>query len=182
MRGTQWSQDESLKGKFFIFDCWEYLNQLLDLTYRNRLRIVATLPLDQSHARVAIYPLDARDWFWNNFVENGRFEGIVYRSSVETKLQCEIIREKRVLTLEGRVVGFQPGKIGKYGHTLGALEIEIIPSGVKTTISGMTDAERDEIWTHKPEYLGRVCEFEASAIFKSGSVRHPRFVRWRTDR
>jgi ATP-dependent DNA ligase len=47
--------------------------------------------------------------------------------------------------------------------------------------SGMTDAERDDIWKHRDEYLGRVVDISAQEVTKDGRLRHPRFLRFRDD-
>ena len=40
----------------------------------------------------------------------------------------------------------------------------------------LTDAERDDIWKHRDEYLGRVVDVTAQEITKDGRMRHPRSI------
>lgn len=71
---------------------------------------------------------------------------------------------------------------GKYADCAGAVVIEF--EGVRVSIgSGLTDALRQDLWnlhqTSPDEVLGRIVEVEYHEETAYGSLRHPRFVRFR---
>jgi ATP-dependent DNA ligase len=180
MRGTQWSQHPDRKGRFFIYDLWAIFGEpITNETYLERYRLLRKLTLPSVYTLVDTYRIDNQPALWERYVLREGWEGVVYRRSVST-LDDAVMREKREYSLEGTVVGFEPG-LGKYEGSLGAVRVAY---GQNTTSvgGGFTDAERVDIWGNQQTYLGRVMEFTANAIFESGNVRHPRFVRWREDK
>jgi DNA ligase 1 len=109
------------------------------------------------------------------------------------------------------VIGvFQGQPSGKYGATIGGLIVD--RNGVEVRVSGISDADREEMWnlwcqtaaacgfspdvgfegaTFKGQIevsgvptilLGRLIEVEFHEATKDGSLRHPRFVRFRDDK
>lgn len=98
-----------------------------------------------------------------------------------------------------RVTGAFEGA-GKYEGSLGGLICDF--NGVEVRVGGgFSDAQRTEIWNawlrdrekmaaepelcHLPgelETVGRLIEVEAHEITPDGSLRHPRFLRWRDDK
>ena len=72
---------------------------------------------------------------------------------------------------------------GKYAQTLGAIFFRGVLEGrhVSGTVSGMTDAQRDYIWTHRDECIGRKFDVIYERISPDGHLIHPRFDRWRDD-
>lgn len=105
------------------------------------------------------------------------------------------------------VIGVFQGQVGgKYEHTIGGLIVD--RNGVEVRVSGLDDAMREEIWklweqtclavgvspdvgyagcsfgiTGTPgPLLGRLIEVEFHEVTPDGSLRHPRFVRFRDDK
>lgn len=183
MRGTQWAKNSERHGKFFIFDLWERDGQVQNTPYSRRyakLRIMSPL-LPENYIIVRNYRLQERQAVWDTFVEGSGYEGVVYRRSTGP-IGDQIIREKKVFTLDGQVTGFVEGE-GKHQGRLGALEVKIFSTGATTTVgNGFNDAMRQEIWGDRPSFLGRWLEFQANAVFASGATRHSRFLRWREDK
>lgn len=182
MRGTQWSKAPDRTGKYFIYDLLEDGQLPIgSLPYKERylrLRARATEipPLWQY---VQLYRMQTFPVLWKEFIEGKGFEGVVFHKSNATA-GSELLRCKRVFTLEGVVVDMKEGQ-GKHSGRLGSL---IVMSGeAKVTIgSGFSDEEREEIWLWPHRFTGKTLEYEANAKFKSGNVRHARFVRWRPDK
>lgn len=86
-----------------------------------------------------------------------------------------------------KVVGYTGGK-GKYAGQIGALvcarKIGVGRTGrtVHIQVGGFTDALR-KAWTVAPQtIMHKIVEVAYHEVTKDGSLRHPRFVRVRTDR
>lgn len=87
------------------------------------------------------------------------------------KIKCE-------LTLDLVVVDVERGE-GKYAQTLGRIVVQDA-KGLKNSVSGMSDFEREEWWTCPESIIGCVVEVKAMRALKNGSLREGRFkaVRW----
>ncbi len=97
----------------------------------------------------------------------------------ERKRSYAFMKIKQLASEDLRVVRAIPGK-GKCAGTLGALIC--LHGQVEVRVgTGFTDAERDELWQqHQAEGLaGRIAEIGYHQDTESGSLRHPRFIRWR---
>lgn len=70
---------------------------------------------------------------------------------------------------------------GKYIGQLGALVVDV--DGVRVNVgSGLSDEQRASFWEAKDELIGRLVEVEFHEKTPDGSLRHPRFVRFRDDK
>lgn len=94
------------------------------------------------------------------------------------------IKIKAELTAEARVIGFKPGTPGSsFDGLVGALEFELLDTGVKSRCSGFDMELRKQITAHQAEYLGRIFELKFNpGVGKEGKPRSPNFLRWRDDR
>jgi len=107
---------------------------------------------------------------------NGLYRGARHSDWMKLK-ECE--------TLDLPVVGCEEGT-GKYAGSLGALIVN--HNGVLVNVgTGFTDEDRVEIWElwcspSRGEFLRRVAEIGFQEITPDGSLRHPRFIRWRDDK
>lgn len=93
------------------------------------------------------------------------------------------VKNKRVADFSVIISGYKPGQ-GKYADTLGAVAVSVYKDDNLVEVgfaSGMTDAERNDIWAHREEYLGRVIDISAQEVTKDGRMRHPRWLRFRDD-
>jgi len=69
---------------------------------------------------------------------------------------------------------------GRLDGTMGKIRLETADGAqVGSTGSGFSDAQRDEVWENRDEYLGATLEVEAEAF--DSALRFPIFQRWRTD-
>ncbi|TXN07937.1 hypothetical protein FV222_01485 [Methylobacterium sp. WL103] len=97
------------------------------------------------------------------------------------------MKMKNESTEDLRVVGAFEGE-GKYVGSLGGLIVD--RAGVQVRVGGgFSDAQRREIWDDflgpvekQARVLGRLIEVEYHEVTPDGSLRHPRFVRWRDDK
>jgi len=85
---------------------------------------------------------------------------------------------------EATVVGFKPGTVGgSFDGMVGAFEVEMLGTGVATTVKCGTVARHQEATDHPERWLGVVIELAHHGIdAKSGVPRHPQFLRRRDDR
>lgn len=84
--------------------------------------------------------------------------------------------EAEDLIVEGLFEG-----MGKYEGQMGGIICDF--KGVKVRVGGgFSDAQRVEFWNNQGEIIGRMAEVEYHEITPDGSLRHPRFLKWRDDK
>lgn len=118
---------------------------------------------------------------------NNEQEGIMVNTAkgkYECKRSKEILKVKKMHTLDLRVIDFEEG-IGKYEGMLGRINVDY--KGYTVGVgSGFTDADREEIWNNQDKYLDKIAEiqyFEESKNEKGEiSLRFPIFLQWRLDK
>jgi len=82
-----------------------------------------------------------------------------------------LLKVKRFLDAEARVIGYQPGK-GKHSGKLGALMVEL-EDGTKFSLgTGFTDQQRES-----PPSIGSFVTFRYQELSKTGVPRFPSFLR-----
>ena len=91
------------------------------------------------------------------------------------------VKVKAIDTLEAKVVGFKEGKNGHAG-TIGAFEIELLDTGVRTSTGMANDEMRFAVTANTAAYLGRIMEVKHYGLSRDGVPKHPGFLRWREDR
>jgi len=105
-------------------------------------------------------------------------EGLMLRepgSSYEIGRSQTLLKVKRFIDAEARVVGHEPGK-GRHKGRLGALQCELA-DGTKFSVgSGFSDAERMQ-----PPAVGTTITFRYQELSDRGVPRFPTFVRVRSD-
>lgn len=84
-------------------------------------------------------------------------------------------------TVDLVISGFAEGE-GAATGTLGYVELESADGvAVGHSGSGFTDAERDEIWQNREDWLGRTIEVEARGLGSNDKLRMPIFKRDRSE-
>ena len=98
------------------------------------------------------------------------------------------MRLKRSLTLDLRVIGhaermrkIEGVKGGVPDGVLGSITVDNGGKPVKVGI-GFDERERAVLWHHPDRLIGRIAEISAMEITDNGSLRQPRFLRWRDDK
>ena len=111
-------------------------------------------------------------------------EGLVIRPwayDYEWKRSHKWMKMKQVETEDLRVIGLYEGK-GKYRGMLGGIIVD--RQGVPVRVgSGLSDEDRQNIWQDGQESaIGNIAEVLYHEVTPDGSLRHPRFLRWRFDK
>jgi len=183
MQGTQWAQEPGRIGRTFLFDCWSWGDTTLaEVPYRDRYRVLRLAPshLPESFTVAPCFPMVRANEIWDNYVATSQYEGLVFRRSADD-LGATVYRQKQIITDDLVCDGFIEG-MGKFAGTLGAIRAHTKDNVLIDVGGGFTDSQRREIWDNQDLYLGKTFEVEARARFESGSLRHPNFIKWRTDK
>jgi len=95
---------------------------------------------------------------------------------------CDWWKVKPSLTVDAFVTAVQPGQ-GKHLGRVGAFEVAVFDKGSPRVIAevgtGFSDTEREH---SKQSPIGRVMEVGYDSVGAKGSLRFPRFIRWRDDK
>jgi DNA ligase-1 len=120
----------------------------------------------------------------------GGYEGIMIKDPTacyETKRTVAWLKQKPFIEVSLTVIGLEEGT-GKNVGRLGALIVEGVDDGktIRTNVgSGLTDAQREEIWANQTSVIGQIVEVRADAATKNQdsegewSLRFPRFKGFR---
>lgn len=107
-------------------------------------------------------------------------EGIIAKhphALYELKRAQTWFKIKDVLSKDLIIEDYKAGT-GKYEGKLGAIIVS--HNGVQVSVGGgFTDQERFELWEHPDSLIGRIAEIEYHQETPDGSLRHPRFKRFR---
>lgn len=118
------------------------------------------------------------DAYYEDVLEDG-YEGLVLKNPLSGYLSARLfdwLKMKPVDDGEGTIIGFSPGK-NRLEGTLGAFWLNF--EGQKMKCGGaLRDKERDWIWAHQEELIGRVVEFK----YQKDKVALGRFNRFRRIR
>lgn len=113
-----------------------------------------------------------------------RLDGI-YKLCDGSKRSSDIQKLKKILTLDGVVMGYEYGK-GKYNKDkIAKLVMGQYKDGKlveRASFDGFTQEMIEDITQNPDKYIGRVVEIKCNEILKSGKLRHPKFYRWRDDK
>lgn len=139
------------------------------------------------------------------------YEGIMlrdpnglYKNGRSTVTEGGLLKLKRKLTAEARVVGFEEqmhnaneattdalGHTERSSHqankhpmgTLGALVVQDIKTGIEFNVgTGFSAEERQDIWNKRDSYDKKVLTYEYLPIGVKDKPRHPVFKGWRDER
>lgn len=113
------------------------------------------------------------------------YEGVVVKPmeyEYANKRSFDWMKLKAINTVDARIVDIFTGT-GKYASSAGGVIVALPDTEVMVRVgSGFSDQQRDEIYAAPDEYIGRTIEIKYHEITPDGSLRHPRFYRWRNDK
>ena len=187
LRGTAWACETGRKGQFVAFDVqndgWNLMGKPLSIRRRALEYIFATRPLPEAFKLIEQLPFQEWRRLWAEQVDPGDFEGLVFKSSAGTYGAAHA-RMKRTVTAEYVCMGANPGS-GRYADVASSIRGGLFVDGkLKQIISvgGLTDELRQAVWNEPARFVGQVFEASGKALFASGAIRHPAFLRWRPDK
>lgn len=126
-----------------------------------------------------------QDWC-NHLVDKGGYDGCILRDpnggwKRGSGTTGEIIKLKRVLSFDLRVIGWMEGK-GKHAGRVGNLIVQFNDTTGLGVGTGFTDKQRQE-WFDNPDLImGQIVEIEAMDFSEDGLLREPRFKGIRFDK
>lgn len=118
------------------------------------------------------------DAYYEDVLEDG-YEGLLLKNPLSAYFSArplDWLKMKPVDDGEGTIIGFSPGK-NRHEGRLGAFWLDFEGQKVKCG-GGLRDKERDWIWAHQSELIGRVVEFK----YQKDKVAIGRFNRFRRIR
>lgn len=123
--------------------------------------------------------------YFNSILELGG-EGVILKNWEAGyffgKRNANMMKIKELITKDFAIIGLAEGERGtKYEGTLGALVVQG-RNGVKHTVSGMSDMERDLWWNNPDLIIGKVVQVNAMKELPDGTLREGRFKWVRHDK
>ncbi len=187
MFGSQWAQHRDRAGKIFIFDCvCFYGKDVRDEPYRERLLMARQIVEETGFPLVLVknYPISMFARVWDALQTARDFEGLVFRNWSHP-YDTAVGRIKLDVNDDFVIMDVVEGK-GKHAGKMGALVVGKYVNGELTSVmsvgGGFSDDARDYFWLRRNTCKGWVVEVTGKARFESGALRHPNFVKIRTDK
>ena len=189
MKNSHWAHKHKCDGHFYAFDCVKYKGQ--DLAHEPLAERLHTLDrhILRENTFGFVYPLNVwptAHWerLWGEYVVGEGYEGLVFKNSSSFYSDKNAwARMKTVVEVDYTCVGFRPADKGtKYEGQVGAVIGTLADKEVYVTCGGLTDTQR-KLFTEKPEaQIGTVFTAKGNGWYPSGSIRHPKFKMWRSDK
>ena len=180
--GSLRSFAETPNAQFHIIDLPEHPSQ----RFSERLLAASTLVTDSIYVTDwrLVRSMEEIEQHYQACLEAG-YEGVVVKPmeyEYVDKRSFDWMKLKAINTVDARIVDIFEGT-GKYSSSAGGVIIQMPDSEVLVRVgSGFSDEQRDAIYAAPDEYIGRTIEIKYHEITPDGSLRHPRFYRWRDDK
>jgi len=189
MFGSQWSQHPERKGQFYVFDCTALDGASLEhLPYSERYRTALRLlpQLDPRFLCTPCYPAAKFGLLWTDIVEKESYEGLIFRRWSDT-YAAPLLKLKREVEDDFVILGMTEGE-GKHKGRMGSLQVGQIDPDTGDMVyvmdvgGGFSDGDRERFWHNEVAFRGQVILVGSKGRFDSGALRHPNFIRFRTDK
>lgn len=152
---------DDYKGKFPTIDKWDYW----ETVEQDVFDLSSFTPAEREQFKKNWYPSECRPvskFYAKGWVGNIRFGVIITPEEVD-----KLPKGKKF-------------NIERCNFFYGGEEHLVLEVG---ECSGFDEETREYLTNHQPELMGHVIEVKANEIFKdTGKLRHPRFLRFRTDK
>ena len=164
---------------FHVFDLPE-----VDIPFVERLTLMADIQTPSFKVypvmHKKLYSFDEITDFYTA-CRKANYEGAViksYRYKYKGTRSYDWMKMKNVITVDLKVVGVFEGT-GKYEGQLGGIVVDF--NGVEVRVgSGFSDSDRVSLWDNQDTVIGQTAEVLYMEVTPDGSLRHPRFIRFRT--
>lgn len=158
---------------------FEFVWRLTESLESDTLTVVRTRVIDN---------IEAANEYLNTWLKEGE-EGAILKNCdavFKNGTSTEQIKLKPEIEVEVRCIDFTEGN-GKFKDTFGAIVFKTDDELIQGKVSGISDAERVEIFKNRSKYLNKVFTVKATALTKSEdsdvyALMHPRFNGFREDK
>ena len=158
---------------------FEFVWRLTESLESDTLTVVRTRVIDN---------IEAANEYLNTWLKEGE-EGAILKNCdavFKNGTSTEQIKLKPEIEVEVRCIDFTEGN-GKFKDTFGAIVFKTDDDLIQGKVSGISDAERVEIFKNSSKYLNKVFTVKATALTKSEdseiyALMHPRFNGFREDK
>lgn len=181
------------KGMFYGYDCLKYEDIYMhDYTFNYRRRYlrnaVEVLTKEEEFEwwvrQSQLW--DSYQWkhLWEQHVEGeAGWEGLVFKSYSKYDDKGANIRLKRECEIDYVCIGFDMADPeSKYAGQVGAVRGSLTDKPCDVKCGGLSEEARKIYTKYGHEYIGKVFTAKGNGWFPSGSVRHPKFQKWRDDK
>lgn len=187
IRGTEWAcRQAELREKFAIFASPLLDGKAQPFPHSAVTRRAIEKWIGQTYRPIdrlfLIERWDAKETrqLWQHHVRDGGFEGLILGGPQG------LARMKAQTTYDYVCMGFDESDADKYAgwgvrNVLGGLYVDGKLQQV-TRVGGLTDEQRAAFHNDPKRFIGRVFEAEGKKLYQNGKLRHPNFLRWRTDK
>jgi ATP-dependent DNA ligase len=184
--GTEWAkQHPEYYGQFAVFG----LENTLLSNHQQRQALFPILSrLEQEEFvpglfLVPQFSIEQASTVWDI---NDGFEGLVFKNS-QAPWGNPFGRMKREATMDYVCTGFIESNADRHkGWGVASIVGGLFVDGSLVTdvcaTSSLSDEQRRDFYDNPGRYTGQVFEVKGKKITKTGSMRHPDFVRWRPDK
>lgn len=171
------------KIKYMIYDIvdqektfgnrWNHFDEILDIPLIEHKFGESSL-MRSPTVGPQIYDEDSAEWQHDSYAEEG-YEGMMIRRDncgYETKRTHQLVKFKKFLQEEYLIVGIEREDLAE---TAGAFQL-LIDNDIPTTFSArpaMTEEERQYIWDHQDEYIGKMASIKFQELTDDGIPRFP---------
>jgi len=164
---------------FHVFDLPE-----VDIPFVERLTLLADIQVPSFKVypvmHKKLYSFDEITDFYTT-CRKTNYEGAVIKSysyKYKGTRSYDWMKMKNVDTADLEIVGVFEGT-GKYEGQLGGIIVDF--NGVEVRVgSGFSDSDRVSFWDNQDVIIGQIAEVLYMEVTPDGSLRHPRFIRFRT--
>lgn len=110
------------------------------------------------------------------------YEGFVLKNHYHPNAPFAWMRAKPDQTIDLRIVGFEISVEGRHTGKVGAFKCQTDDGRIRCDVGIMPDDVRNDATKHKDAWRGLVIEVKYQKGTSRGSLRHPRFIRYRDDK
>ena len=193
--GTQRSTNHRHRRRLVIFDCLEYEAApeaigendtggpcLRGLCYEARMSFAASLDRVGPFLLAKRWHPHAAPALWGRTMA-GEIEGLVFRKDEPFNAPGSLARMKSTVDQEFVCMGFEldPADPGRARSIIGGLVAGGVVQEAVRVGSGITEEDRTAYAQSGQKLIGTQFTAKGNGAFRSGALRHPRFVRWRPE-